>query len=281
MNRKKIHIPADFFALSVQDAVQAICQNMFDELNFDYFGYRRQYFDGTTIHLMNSGKDGNGGSFLKALYGEGVYFSVDEIEQVITSFDSSSHLFGFVTPKFSLTDGLTNQLIYQKQIEIAHIFNIGKNKTAFFQNSQDFTDMIIFGSSFHETGTFCNFCIQNLSVLQNFVKYFRRQAKSLIEAAKEDPILLAPSLTYKIPKTNLLNFTGYNFKEKRKITLQFTEQEANSLELLASGKTVGGIASDLRISLHAVKNHFHEATKRSDFQTIYELLKIFPTLARR
>ncbi|WP_165380357.1 LuxR C-terminal-related transcriptional regulator [Candidatus Finniella inopinata] len=181
---------------------------------------------------------------------------------------------------FSATDTLMKHPTYRKQMEIALSCNM-ENRVVFYQRFKDYCEISIFGSSFHDTAAFCNFCIQNLSVLQNFVKYFRSQAKSLIEAANEDPILLDPCSSYKILETNLLNFVGYNFKEKRKITLQLTEQEANSLELLASGKTVEEVAKNLQLSSYIVKSHIGEMIKKSECQSIYGLLKIFPTLAPR
>ncbi|RZI45943.1 hypothetical protein [Candidatus Finniella inopinata] len=109
MNIKKIHITDDFFSFSAQDAVQAICQNMFDGLDFDHFSYRRHYDDGRTVHFINNPANGCGKSFLKALYGEGAYATLDHIQELARSYPGNTlYFFGFVTPLFSHGDCTEN-----------------------------------------------------------------------------------------------------------------------------------------------------------------------------
>ena len=275
-----VYLPDRLLLFGAQDAVQSICQFMFDELDFDHFSYRRHYDSGRTVHFISNNESGHGRSFLKALYGEGVYASIDHIAQLTNAYGKIPRVFGFVTPQFSMTDVLINHQVYRKQMEFAQSFNIG-NRVVFSQRFKDYYEISTFGGSSYETGVFCNFCTHNLRILQNFIKYFREQAKDLIDAAEKDPIMIAPSSTYKSIKSNPLSFIGYDFKRKEKITWRLTGQEAASLEQLASGKTFKEAARNLLISPRTVESYIHNAKTKIGCQSTHALLEIFSNLASR
>ena len=169
--------------LSIQDAVQAVCQYMFDQLNFNHFSYRRHYGNGSTIHLVNRDEDDHGATYLKKLYGEGLYVRIPDVEQLSEKNSSALRLVGFSTSQFGIYESLDNAAIYRKQMEIAYLCNIG-DRIAFCQRFDDYIEISSFGSSFYDTGTFLNFCTQNMVTFQNFIKYFRTEAKDLIEMAR-------------------------------------------------------------------------------------------------
>ncbi len=210
-----VYLPDRLLSFGAQDAVQSICQFMFDELDFDHFSYRRHYDSGRTVHFISNNESGHGRSFLKTLYGEGVYASIDHIAQLTNAYGKIPRVFGFVTPQFSMTDVLINHQVYRKQMEFAQSFNIG-NRVVFSQRFKDYYEISTFVGSSYETGVFCNFCTHNLRILQNFIKYFREQAKDLIDAAEKDPIMIAPGSTYKSIKSNPLSFCNYPGWERKK-----------------------------------------------------------------
>ncbi|RZI45946.1 helix-turn-helix transcriptional regulator [Candidatus Finniella inopinata] len=276
----KIHLPDNSIMLSVQDAVQGICQYMFDQLNFNHFSYRRHYNDGATIHLVNSDANDHGRTYLKALYGEGLYARAPDVEEAAKTRTDSPRLMGFLTPQFSVADGLANEPIYRKQIELADLCNIGY-RVGFYQRFNDYIEINSFGSSSYEIGVFLNFCIQHLVVFQNFIKYFRTEAEGLIEIIKKDPIILAPGLTLESQKSTPADFVGYDFKKKKKITLRLTGQEAATLQQLSKGQTFKGAAKNLLISPRTVENHIYSAKMKSKCNSTNELLEVFSTLTPR
>ncbi|RZI45940.1 helix-turn-helix transcriptional regulator [Candidatus Finniella inopinata] len=264
--------------LSVQDAVQAICQYMFDQLDFNHFSYRRYYDDGKTINLVNSDADDNGRTYIKALYGEDLYVRTEDLKRMTTRKAITPRLMGFLTPQFGVADGLANAPFYRKQMELASLCNIG-NRVGFYQRFKNYIEISAFGSSSYEMGVFLNFCIQNLSVFQNFIQYFRTAAEDLIEMAIKDPIMLSSPSTLKSPQSSVVNFVGHDFKNNRKITLRLTGQEAAILQQLSKGQTFKGAAKNMLISPRTVENHIYSAKMKSKCNSTNELVELFSNLA--
>ena len=214
------------------------------------------------------------------MYDDELYVRVNDLEQIIKGYDDTLCLIGFWTPQFNVTDGLANEPIYRKQMEIAYLCNID-HRVVFSQQFKDYIEITTFGTSSYQTSTFLNFCIQNLIVLQNFIQYFKTEAEDLIEAAKKDPIMLSPRSPLKAPKSTSMDFVGYDFKNKKKITLKLTGQEAASLKQLGTGKTFKEAAKNLLISPRTVENHIYSAKMKSGCNSTNDLVELFSTLTRR
>ena len=276
---KKIHIPDHSILLSTQDAVQAICQYMFDELDFDYFDYGHYYDDGRTFHLLNDTGDGRGKSFVKSYYNEGLYITIDELEYLRKKYCSAENLFGFFTADIAFTDELPDKVKHRTQMEIGESFSIGP-RIYLFKRYKDYVELSGFGSNIHKHN-FYNFCIQNLPILESFIKYFREEAQDLIEMTKKECVTLSPRSDYQQEDSRYRNFVGYDFRKKQKINMRLTGQEAASLQQLASGKTFKEAAKNLLISPRTVESYIHNAKTKIGCQSTHELLEIFSNLTRR
>lgn len=267
--------------LSAQNAVQAICQYMFDELNFDYFDYHHYYDDGRSLILINDQGDGLRKSFLQRYFAEGIYLQPDDLDALRKLYHSQKKLFGFRTAEYSLLDQLPTTLKHRKALELTQSFQIG-NRIYFVERHSDHVELAGFGSNFHNSN-FCNFCVQNMVILQSFIKYFRDEGHNLIEAAKKNPVLIAPLSTYQSPNQRFdrMQYVGYDFKNNKKINLSLTGQEAASLKQLGTGKTFKEAAKNLLISPPTVENHIYSAKMKSKCKSTDELLELFSTLTRR
>ena len=141
-----------------------------------------------------------------------------------------------------------------------------------------------FGSSYYDSDTFCNFCVQNMPILHNFVKYFKIEAKALIEAAEKDPILIdsySGLAQQSICKLDYVAYDGYDFKLKKQITLRLTKQEAACLEMLSTGKTFKEVARSLTISPRTVEGHIYNVKMKSKTDSTNHLIKMFSNLVKR
>ena len=276
---KKIIIPDNSVALSIQDAVQSICQYMFDELNFDHFDYGHYYDDGRTFHLLNDTGDGCGKSFVKSYYNEGLCITIDELEYLRKKYCSAENLFGFFTADIAFTDDLPDKARHRKNIEISNSFSIGP-RIYLFKRYKDYVELSGFGSNIHKHN-FYNFCIQNFPILESFIKYFREEAKGIIEMTKKECVTIAPRSDFQQEDSRYRNFVGYDFRGNQKINMRLTGQEAASLQQLASGKTFKEAAKKLLISPRTVESYIHNAKTKISCQSTRELLEVFSNLASR
>lgn len=105
----KIRIPDHSILLNTQDAVQAICQFMLDELKFNHFDYGYYYDSGKNFTLTNDTGNGCGKTWLQRYYEEGVYITIDELEQLRQKYNNPRQLIGFLTPEIAVTDELPNK----------------------------------------------------------------------------------------------------------------------------------------------------------------------------
>ena len=275
----KIHLPDHSLLLNTQDAVQAICQYMFDELNFDYFDYGHYYDDGRTFHLFNDTGNGCGKSFAKSYYNEGLYITIDELEYLRKKYCSAEKLFGFFTADIAFTDDLPDKAKHRTQMEIGNSFSIGP-RIYLFKRYKDYVELSGFGSNIHKHN-FYNFCIQNFPILESFIRYFREEAKGLIEMTKKECVTISPRSDYQQEDSRYRNFVGYDFNKNQKINMRLTVQESASLQQLASGKTFKQAAKNLLISPRTVESYIYNARTRIGCQSTHALLEIFSNLASR
>ncbi len=252
---------------------------MFDELNFDHFDYGHYYDDGRTFHLLNDTGDGRGKSFVKSYYSEGLCITIDELEYLRKKYCSAESLFGFFTADIAFTDDLPDKVRHRKQMEIGNSFSIGP-RIYLFKRYKDYVELSGFGSNIHKHN-FYNFCIQSFPILEGFIKYFREEAKDLIEMTKKECVTIAPRSDYQQDNSRYRNFVGYDFSKSQKISLRLTRQEAACLQQLAKGKTFKETAKNLLISPRTVENYIYNAQIKSGCHCVHDLLETFSNLVCR
>ncbi|MDQ2995348.1 MAG: LuxR C-terminal-related transcriptional regulator [Pseudomonadota bacterium] len=131
-----------------------------------------------------------------------------------------------------------------------------------------------------------HFYINAFSVLENFIKYFECQAKSMIEPNDDDSVKLILPYYHqkkcgdKILIDGLENITNIHFSDKsnhiaNETIRSISQREKDCLELVGQGYTMKNIAKQLHISPRTVENHLRNIKEKCGINTKNQLVEIW------
>ena len=146
-----------------------------------------------------------------------------------------------------------------------------KQRIYFGYRHKDYMELVGFGSNAY-TGNFHTFCMQNLHVFRNFISYFREEAKDIIKAAQKEALNTPPSSTYHLSSNTHQDFNGYDFFNKRKISLRLTNQESACVQQLLQGKSFKETAKFLTLSPRTVESYIKNIKNKTGYESTSELL---------
>lgn len=246
-------IDFDMSMLKVAD-VQEICRPLTDYFDVTTFSYLNIYPDLSRIHLDYHYE-----------WNEYFYQHIDKFVSDDNLTESTAWEPGFST-LHSLDDPC---------IPYAHLFNIGDG-VVIANDLGDCTELCFIGSDpKNEKETVTNL-LNNMDLLQKFILYFRGKASNLIQAAKENPIIL-PNLPSCKSKRKF-NFCADNrLKFINSLNDNFTHitlREYECLCLFAKGMSSKDIARKLGVCPKTVDRHFENLKLKHGMKNRVELLAL-------
>ena len=255
---------------------------MFDQLNFNHFSYSFFYDDGQNFNLINDTGDGMGKKFLQNCYAKGLYGTINEVEAIRLRSCDPQQCAGFLTPEVAATDVLPDAAIrtkYHHQISLAKKCNVS-HRIYFTYRRKNYLRLTGFGSNAYPK-QFHNFCLQHLPIFRQFIIYFEKEARVLLQEAGKFSLHLPPLSLPQLFLRGVQYFVGYDFVNKRKIELKLTLQESACLQKLTEGKSVKEIAQVLQLSPKTIETQIANLKRKLRCSHTSQLIDIFLTLSHR
>ncbi len=233
--------------------LQKICKPLFENFNLNYFNYVRVYPDNTYITLMTDPD-----WFLHYFEKE---YNLVGAESSTTGF----YLWKDYMPKNALKDA-------------AELFN-HHDGIAILNDHKLFLEVVEFAAASKDKEIY-DFYLNNLEILNNFVFYFKEQAAHLIQEALTERFSIPQKMDgEQLQKEPYDDLIAKIKAKKIHLTLKDREvhvsaREYECLLLLAEGKAIKEIASDLNISPRTVEEHIINAKNKTDCSTRKQLIKL-------
>lgn len=239
------------FSYLSTDQVAEICVPLFEQFSFNYFGYARIYSDNSALMLVSSR------AWLD-------YYAVQNNYPFLITAKEGVYSWATNTCSKAISDGVS-------------YFNL-HNGVVIEKPHKDFIEVIEFTSSDQHIHPM-EFCCNRKDLLNQFLFYFKEQAKTLIAQVDKNRLLLPisnqPSLQQSYTdfcesiktKKNRMNFYDQE--------IIFSKREFEVLSLLAQSQTIKHVARSLHISPRTVETYLQSAKNKTRYYTTLQLIDDF------
>lgn len=256
-------------ALYAPKHVQNICKPLFQNSLINYFEYVKVYNNGKGVRLDTK----NG--FLPYLHRNNNYLDLNTLDK--------NNRIQFISmnclPSGIDERSLSTINLFSNKFDLDNIFTFRKN-------SGDVLELASFGTSRGKDWSIANYYYSHIDYLENFIRYFKTQAKNIIELLEKPHNIL----TFNRHTNHVEYFSSTNNQNKSNIfinvwtdsyadTVSLTRREWDCMKLLAHGKTAKETAYVLNISYRTVESyidtlkHKLHCTNKSLLADIYWLNK--------
>ncbi len=223
--------------------------------NINYFGYVKSYQDDTHYSISTSPE------WISCLYKN--YHKNGVVNKKINCYKNSYDLW------VQYSDQVTKQVM-KNDFGFANGINIVKKH-------KDYCEFFGFATS-PDNLSMSDWYLNNIDILENFILYFKDQAKELLLAADSDRILFPKNLQathddiYITPDTNEANKKFLDEIKIRKKTNYFlTQKEQECIRHLIKGCTMKEIAIFMNISPRTVETHLINIKNKTNSKTMAEI----------
>lgn len=257
------------FCFSVTDAVNNICQPLFEHTEVDYVAYLRIYNNKMLVIESN--------------HGFGEWFLANEkynVSRPTTSPKERSHKGGYY-----LSDSWNKNnthpelisLVRDEQNIFQHHHGLLKMRT-----TDDYNEILSFNTSVKST-RMNDWYLANLDVFDKFIAYFKEKAAPLIQQAEKNcfQVIEYKSIGEARYDADIGLITEQHlYAIKNKINLQYallTPREKECVYWLFCGKNVPEIALILGISKRTVEKFIMRIKEKFDCCTLFQLGKVLAT----
>ena len=198
--------------------------------------------------------------------------------------DELNHMSHYVPLKginYALWQGFKNDKVF----EAAHQHNMWNGISIYEAHSEyvDYFDFAFLKTDNYLTNTYIN----NINLFQRFVEYFKDRSSLIIDYTdKKNCLFPRKFITFNnIPRKeyfplNTSNVLSTHATEGNKIrrhneAYNLSPRELSCLELLADGKSIKEISSNLKLAPRTVQSYIHMSKMRFNSETIEELLRFY------
>ena len=265
-------IPSSFFKehilfTSASD-IQQICQPFFDKTRTTYFNYVRRYHDGHKVCLSNRA------DWMRHFYEQKLFENilieretinpgapaVGNITIVLWAGQHDSKVVDEQRIHFDISNGISLAFTYENYIEYCYFGTEAKN-----------TDM-------------SNWYINNVSVLIEFIHYFKEKAKELLDEAtqKENLISFGRSIRAFSASHQRCIFEDkfdyikpkHYFVNLGKDEVEITAREMECIRYVARGYSSSQVGALLHISERTVEKHLEQAKEKLGCHSKSDLIEV-------
>lgn len=225
-----------------------ICQPL-NNIGIDHLSYTRVYNNGERVYLVSKP------IIVVDFFAKKKYLKCD----------NEKHPDYYHEKEIQVWSTLPNQKVYHE----AKLMGAGHGIYYFDQKGEDYCDSFGFATSTHNE-TILNSYFTNLDLIKKFVKYFRRDAASILHQAERHKIILplnedTTSYLYRSEKLKLF-LMSENPSEK------LTPRQLECTHLVMKGMSAKQIADELKISPRTVEIYLNEIKRRLRCKSRTELI---------
>jgi DNA-binding CsgD family transcriptional regulator len=248
--------------------IQLLCTSLFSQVkSISYFAYLRRYDDGRNFTICNHPE------YTKHYYAEGLYITVNELEELRQIHGFSKKLRGFFSKETAITNSLYTKNRHMQNLKLGAKFNIG-NRFYMVNREKDHFEVIGIGTSQTEgIQSFMKLCAENLHIFNAFIDYFKDEGRGIINAFKKEMISSPYKLEYKQENKKT---QYYNFRTGNEFSLSAREYEC--LESVILGRSMRNIANSLNLSPRTVETHIKNIKRKAGFDTKDQLVSFFQNI---
>lgn len=244
--------------------VDEICGPLY-KAGITYFEYLRTWNDGSRACLSNNA------ALMKQKLLSACVITTDFVSTI-----KADHLLWETVPLLLRNNGLKASLLEKQRV--SKQFDIA-NGIIIIKKSKKWVDCYNFASTRDNTAI-VSFYLNNLDLLDNFIKYFNERASSLIKAAIKDKFYFQKikydSSESANDKNALVNLeTKKVFIDVSEPFNYLTAKEHECLQHIAHGKSFKETARLLNVSQRTVEHYLYNSKNRLHLNTTSELIDLF------
>lgn len=237
--------------------IQNVTAPLFNYFGFYLFTYRRVYDDGRIFHICSK-SDWIQNCFNKELW---ISQQMQKRSQMLNLFET--HHYTWI---HDLTDPLYAGL---KE------YNIW-NGLSVYKRYKNYTELIGFGST-KENCNVLDFYQSNPEVINQFIFFFKEQIQDILKDCENYLFPITTPETVKQKENKIQNFLN-EIKVRRyfidnNFTTYLTQREADSLKMIAKGKTIKETARVLSISPRTVEDYLENIKIKFEAYSKEDLLR--------
>lgn len=234
--------------------VAAVCKPLFDEFNINFFSYIRLYLDGSALVLVSNAD---------------WHHCVFKNKHVTTGPMLAQS-------GFQLWENYSSE----KVIDDLNHFNLNNGMMIYNKNNVNYVEFFELASSIKERFVI-EFYLNNLTLLQQFLLYFKEKADKLIKLSEKNKLLIPEEMLFHTMENPTYKEFMRTIKAKKikfEINSQnvtFSKREYECLTCIAKGRTVKEAANILNLSPKTIETHLYNARNKTNCYTKSNLVDLF------